>query len=121
MRFESQHHYAVCTSKVYSQWSPEAVDTQAVRQFTLLYHAPLLTFNEHLGRCCVWAAGVGSQTGIATCVVLKGLCYDQGMEVSTFTVDLNVRSVVQLLPLTEPSAGQMEVRGQERKKGNGDV
>lgn len=81
----------------------------------------LLTFDKHLSRCCVGAAGVCSQTGIATCVVLKGFCYDQGVEVPALRADLNIGSVVQFPPLTEPSAGHMEVKGQERKKGNGDV
>jgi hypothetical protein len=43
------------------------------------------------------------------------------MEVLTFRVDLYVRSVVQLLPFTEPSAGQMEVKGQESQRGNGEA
>lgn len=66
----------------------------------------LLTFDEHLCGCGVWAVGVCSQTRVATCVVLKGLSNDQGVQLPSVASDLNVRTVVQLLSLTEPSAGQ---------------
>lgn len=66
----------------------------------------LLTFNEHLCWCGVWAAGVCSQTRVTTCVVLKGLSNDQGVQLVTVAVDVDVRSAVQFLPFTEPSAGQ---------------
>lgn len=73
---------------------PVKPDSSSQAVFNPLDHAPLLTFNEHLRRRGVWAARVCSQTGIATCVVLKGLRYGQGVEVPTLTADLNVGSVV---------------------------
>lgn len=79
------------------------------------------TFNEHLGRCGVRATGVRGQAGVAPCVVLKGLGYDQRVQVAPVPADPDVGTVVQLDPLTEPSAGQTEVPGQEGEKGKGDV
>ena len=62
----------------------------------------LRTFNEHLGRCGVGAAGVGGQAGVSARVVLEGLSYEQRVQVAV-PLDLDVRTVVQFLPFTEPS------------------
>ena len=62
---------------------------------------PTLTLNVDLSRGVVCSQGVGGHAGVAARVVLEGLGDHQRVQV-TVTPDLDVRTVVQLPPLTEP-------------------
>lgn len=67
-----------------------------------------LTFNINLCWCWICAIEVGSEAGVAAGVLLKSLGYDEGVLLSIGD-DLDIWTVLQLLPLTEPSEAQQRI------------
>lgn len=61
----------------------------------------MVTFDVDFCRCRVCAIEVGSKARVPPCVFLECLGNDQRVQLAVVD-DLNVRAVLQLLPLTKP-------------------